>query len=362
MRFGRPSSYTRPVTRVLLVDPQFPDPGIIGEAAALLRAGRLVAFPTETVYGLGANALDRAAVLAIYAAKERTADDPLIVHIATMPELDGVATSVPPAALALAKRFWPGGLTIVLPRGPAIAPEVSGGGGTVAVRMPSHPVARALISAAGVPIAAPSANRFMRTSATTAAHVLEDLDGRIDLVLDGGPATAGIESTVVSFDEAARLIRILREGAVTVEALREAAPEGWSVVSGPPGTAAEGSPGRMEKHYAPRKPLTYVRDPDGREALLALVREAVSTGSTPGVVACADDAADLAALGAIVETVGQRDDVETVARQLFAAMRALDRSAADMLFARQFAAGGLGRAIDDRLTRAATKVIEFPEG
>src|SRR5262245_36504216 len=181
-----------PVTRVLP-----PTDDAIEEAADVIRRGGLVAFPTETVYGLGANALDDAAVRRVFAAKERPADDPLIVHLASVAQIGLVAASSPHVLAELARRFWPGPLTVVLPRGAAVPTSVTAGGETVAVRLPSRPVARRLIEAARRPIAAPSANRFARPSPTTAGHVLEDLDGRIDLVLDDGPTSLGVESTVL---------------------------------------------------------------------------------------------------------------------------------------------------------------------
>ena len=184
-------------TRLLAVSADHPEAALIAEAAACLLAGGLVAFPTETVYGLGANALDADAVRRIYAAKERPALNPLIAHIATLEQLEQVAHTIPAVAYRLAAHFWPGPLTLVLPRQPHVPGIISAGRETVAVRLPAHPVALALIAAAGVPVVAPSANRSTRPSATTAQHVLADLAGRIDLVLDSGPTRIGVESTVV---------------------------------------------------------------------------------------------------------------------------------------------------------------------
>jgi L-threonylcarbamoyladenylate synthase len=206
--------------RLVRVDPAVPDPAIIAEAAAIIKRGGLVAFPTETVYGLGANALDARAAEGIFAAKQRSRDDPLIVHLASPDELDAIVSEVPPTARALAARFWPGPLTLVLPKRPIVPDVVTAGLPSVAVRVPSHAVARALLRAAGLPIAAPSANLFTRSSATTAQHVLEDLGDRVDLILDGGPTPFGIESTVVA--AGATEVRLLRPGAVTPEAIAEA--------------------------------------------------------------------------------------------------------------------------------------------
>jgi L-threonylcarbamoyladenylate synthase len=230
------------------------DAAAIAHAARLLRVGRLVAFPTETVYGLGADATSADAVRGIFSAKGRPLDDPLIVHIAEVSWLAEVAASVPALALRLAERFWPGPLTLVLPRGPRIPPLVTAGGSTVGVRLPAHPVARALIAAAGVPIAAPSANRFMHTSPTTAAHVLADLGGRIACVLDGGPCAVGVESTVV--DLTTTPSRLLRPGGVGAEALRALMPD----LALPAGSAARGGgSGPSARAGAARAPLRPAR-------------------------------------------------------------------------------------------------------
>jgi len=229
-------------------------------AAALLRAGKLVAFPTETVYGLGADAMNAEAVKGIFAAKERPYSDPLIVHLPTAEHIFQVAARIPAIVQELARHFWPGPLTLILPRRPDIPPVVTAGGDTVGVRVPGHPIARALLFAAGVPVAAPSANRFMHTSPTTAAHVLADLEGRIDCVLDGGPCGVGVESTVL--DITISPPRILRPGGVTLEALRTLLPD----VQGPdqrasaeteaaaPAASAR-APGQMPRHYAPHTRL-----------------------------------------------------------------------------------------------------------
>ena len=198
-------------------------PVAIAEAAALIRAGELVAFPTETVYGLGADALNAQAVAKIFAAKQRPANDPLIVHIAVTDQLAQLSPAVPALAQALIAAFWPGPLTLVLPRRADLPAILSAGLPTVAVRMPSHPVAQALIEAAGTPIAAPSANLFSHTSPTTAQHVWEDLNGQIPLILDGGPTPVGVESSVL--DLSGSHPRLLRPGAVSVEAIARLAPD-----------------------------------------------------------------------------------------------------------------------------------------
>ncbi|HEY7848718.1 MAG TPA: L-threonylcarbamoyladenylate synthase [Ktedonobacterales bacterium] len=334
----------------------------IAEAAALVRAGRLVAFPTETVYGLGADATDAAAVAGIFAAKERPLNDPLIVHIAEAQELGEVARDIPPIAWELAQRFWPGPLTLVLPRAARIPVIVAAGGATVGVRLPAHPIARALIHAAGAPLAAPSANRFMRASPTTAAHVLADLDGRIAAVLDGGPCAVGVESSVLDLTSAPA--RLLRPGGVALERLREVIAD----IQGPgerapsPAEAAR-SPGQMERHYAPRTRLV-VYDASGAAGGLALLvgaRRALADGLRVGALALDEEAAALSTLGVVVERLGPADMPAEQSRRLYAALRALDAHGCDLLLAHTFAREGLGLALCDRLRRAAGGAFTAPE-
>lgn len=250
-------------TEVLRVDPSAPDPSIIERTAALLRNGRLVAFPTETVYGLGANALDAAAVRGIFAAKGRPATNPVIVHVHEPAQVLNVASEWPATAAKLATAFWPGPLTLVVPKSAAVPDEVTAGGPTVAVRCPAHPVARALIAAAGVPVAAPSANRSTELSPTLADHVYKSLNGRIDLVLDGGPCTGGIESTVV--DATGPVVRLLRPGLVSVPMLEAIV---GPVVIGARSDPVARSPGQMEKHYSPRTPVVLANDADAEHQRL----------------------------------------------------------------------------------------------
>lgn len=341
-------------TRVLTVDPAAPDPQIIAEAAAVIRAGGLVAFPTETVYGLGASALDEQAVARIFRAKERPATDPIIAHIADHCQLDVLARDIPPAAHALARRFWPGPLTLVVLRCPVVPASLSAGRDTVAVRMPAHPVALALIDASGVPIAAPSANRFSRPSPTTAAHVLDDLDGRIDLVLDGGSTHIGVESSVVDLTVDPPLL--LRPGGVTIAALREILPE---LTFAPRYLAADGealpAPGMLLRHYAPDATLTVVAG--DHAAALARIRTeaqaAIAAGLRVGVVAFDEDAPALADLPVQIVRLGPAADPEAVAHRLFAALRAIEQTGVDLILARDPGQEGLSLAIRDRLVRAA---------
>jgi L-threonylcarbamoyladenylate synthase len=266
-------------TRVLLIHPDRPEPGVIAQAAAVLRAGGLVAFPTETVYGLGANALDPAAVARIFAAKGRPANNPVIVHVADAKDALPLVAGWPDAADRLAARFWPGPLTLVLPKNQRVPDAVTAGGPTVAVRLPAHPVAVALIKAAGFAVAAPSANRSSRLSPTRAEHVLRGLDGRIDLLLDAGPTPGGLESTVL--DVSVTPPRLLRPGLVTPEQIEVVV--GWFSRSRQPNPETAHplpAPGMLPRHYAPRAPLECTED-GGRERVETLCRGGLHVGWLP---------------------------------------------------------------------------------
>jgi L-threonylcarbamoyladenylate synthase len=339
------------VTDVLIVEPAAPDAAVMARAAAVIRGGGLVAFPTETVYGLGAHALDPAAVRRIFEAKRRPANDPLIVHVAEMDQVARLVGAMPDVAKFLAARFWPGPLTLVLSRSAAVPDEVTAGLSTVAIRIPAHPVARALLAAAAIPIAAPSANLFSRPSPTRAAHVLEDLNGRIDLVIDGGPTAVGVESTVVDLSHA--VPTILRPGAITLEMLRQVLPD---VVAGDAAAvSADGrmaSPGLMTRHYSPRAVLTlYEGDASSMAARIgADARAELARGHAVGIVAADGDAFE----GAHVISLGSEQDLAGVASRLYSALRELDAAGVDVILARSFpASAGIGVAIADRLRRAA---------
>jgi L-threonylcarbamoyladenylate synthase len=372
--------------RVVQVDPERPDPAVLERAGRIIRQGGLVAFPTETVYGLGANALDATAVQKIYTVKRRAATDPLIVHLASTTELDDVAREVPEVVRVLVEHFWPGPLTVVLPKQDRIPDIVTAGLPTVAVRVPSHPVAAGLLRAAGVPIAAPSANLFMKTSATMAAHVMEDLAHGVDLILDGGPAQVGIESTVIAVESEAagdRQLRLLRPGAVPIEeVMRVLAGRGIaaSFAGGerPDGATAAGtagvrasesageaqrSPGLLEKHYSPRATLLFFRGTTAAagQRMRDAVAQELAGGRRVGLLLCHEDIPHFADLAgrAEIEDLGSCADLPTVAHRLFAAMRRLDARGVDVIAARGVAGEGLGRAIMDRLTRAAAgRVID----
>ena len=335
-------------TRRLSVAAQTPEPAIIAEAAAVIRAGGLVAFPTETVYGLGANAWDAAAVARIFHAKGRPASDPLIVHIAEMAQLPEVAREVPAAAQLLSRHFFPGALTLVLRKSARIPDKLSAGLPTVALRMPDHVVARALIKAAGVPIAAPSANTFSRPSPTSAAHVLEDLADKVDLVLDGGPARIGVESTIVSLvDEPPRL---LRPGGISLEALRALLPGlRYTPHFATEADSAVPAPGSLLKHYSPRARLLLFRGEDA--AVYAAMRAEIARHSQVGLLLSQRDAEQFHDLDIQIESLGK--DNHQAAERLFAGLRALDKAGAAVILARAPEQRGLGLALHDRLLRAA---------
>jgi L-threonylcarbamoyladenylate synthase len=306
---------------------------LMERAAALIRAGRLVAFPTETVYGLGANALDAAAVARIFEAKQRPRSSPLIVHVASLEMARKLASRWPEQAEALARRFWPGPLTLVLPKQASIPDVVTAGLPTAGLRMPAHPVALELIRSAGVPVAAPSANRFMGLSPTSAAHVSEGLGAAVDLILDGGPAQVGIESTVLSLAEAVPVL--LRPGMLSreqVEAVIGPIQIAGRVESG----AAHPSPGMHDRHYSPRTPLLIVRGgalpARGRGALL-------SSKPSPGRG---------------LQTVLMPADAAAYGSVLYETLHRLDGEGLDWIAVEEPPAGGAWDGIRDRLSRAAS--------
>jgi L-threonylcarbamoyladenylate synthase len=345
-------------TRTLTLSPHSPDPELIRQAADVILRRGLVAFPTETVYGLGANALDEEAVAKIFHAKGRPSNDPLIVHLTSVDELNIVASQVPPIVHTLAAAFWPGPLTLVLPKQPHVPASVTAGLDTVAVRVPSHPVALALIHTSGVPIAAPSANRFGHTSPTTAAHVMDDLSGRIDMVLDGGPTSVGVESTVLDITRTPPML--LRPGGVSREAIEK--------VIGPielrnnrPNSDEEAqvSPGLLGKHYTPNAELVLCRGnkASALETLSKLAEQAQAEGRSVGLLLANDDMTSFESMPCIPYPLGASNDLESIARNLYAGMRTLDDKNVSLILTRDFGEQGLGLAIHDRLLRAASQII-----
>lgn len=348
-------------TVTLAVDRAAPEPAAIAEAAAVLRRGGLVAFPTETVYGLGGAALDPAAVAAIFAAKGRPATDPVIVHLATADDVPLVAAGIPAAAATLGAAFWPGPLTLIVPRRDVVPAAVTAGLPSVAVRVPAHPVALALLRAAGTPVAAPSANRFSRPSPTTAAHVLADLDGAVDVVLDAGATDVGVESTIVDCTVDPPVIR--RAGGITREQIAAVLPEVGVVTT--EGTAADAqlAPGQLLRHYAPTAPVTvYAGEADAvARRIAAEARTHTASGRRVGVLApdevltaLAPALAATAARGRVTAaTLGRRGTPDEAARRIFAALRTLDAAGVDVILAAGPDRDGLGAAVWDRLRRAA---------
>lgn len=345
------------LTEVLAVDRADPDPTKILRAAVAIAAGELVAFPTETVYGLGADATNAEAVAKIFAAKKRPTSDPLIVHISHQREMDDVAVDAPPLANKLADAFWPGPLTLVLRRSAAIPAVVSAGLETVAVRLPAHPVAIALLRAAGKPIAAPSANLFSRPSPTRAEHVYQDLAGRVKLILDAGPTNVGVESTVLdlTIDPPA----VLRPGGVTLEALRQIEPRITYAARNAAVGEAVSSPGMLLKHYSPRAEVRLFTGP--KDAVVTRICQDVNSAAGTqkiGILALSEDAERFPQQAAVVD-LGSASDLDTVGRNLFDGLRRLDDWDADVIFVRAPERNGMGETIWDRLYRAAEgRVIE----
>lgn len=328
-----------------LIDATVPGGGDLTAPARCLREGGLVVFPTETVYGLGANALDDCAVRAIFAAKGRPADNPLIVHIWDTAQLDGLVAAIPDAARRMMDALWPGPVTLVLPRGQQVAPAVTAGLDTVAVRMPSHPVARELLRLADVPVAAPSANTSTRPSPTTAAHVMEDMDGRVAYVIDGGPCDVGLESTVVDVSDGG--VTILRPGGVPLEALESLV--GHVSCDAGAGTAAPRSPGMKYKHYAPRCEMVVVTGTHIRERVEQLIVQ--HAGKRIGVLAASDITKDIPG-AAWITACGAAP--ESYAHALFAALRDMDARGAELVIAEfPFTERGMGRALRNRIYKSA---------
>lgn len=330
----------------------------IERAGRILREGGLVAFPTETVYGLGGDALNPASAKKIYAAKGRPSDNPLIVHICRLSDLAVVAEEIPETAEKLAEAFWPGPLTMILKKADRVPKETTGGLSTVAVRMPDDETALALIRAAGGYVAAPSANISGRPSPTLARYVAEDLGGRIEMILDGGQACIGLESTIIDLTE--EVPTILRPGYITVEMLSEILgrvdidrailPEGSS--------AAPKAPGMKYRHYAPKAQLTIIAGEE--EAVVRrigeLTEEAEKRGLRTGVIAT--DATAGRYRAASVKSAGDREREETAARELYRILREFDDEKIDVIYSEAFAESGIGQAVMNRLLKAAGHHLE----
>ena len=321
------------------------DENAVKTAAELIRAGEVVGMPTETVYGLAANALDGEAVKKIFLAKGRPQDNPLIVHIADFEQIYDLCPAVPPQAKLLADAFWPGPLTMIVPKGDCIPDEVSCGLDTVGIRLPSHPMARALIRESGVPLAAPSANTSGRPSTTTAAHVMHDMDGKIAAVLDGGACGVGVESTVITL--ALERPRLLRPGGITLEQLRSVLGEVDVDREKIGDDVKVSAPGMKYRHYAPKAPVTVVRgDPQDTAKYIA-----EHIGNSTGVL-CFDEYREMFPT-CVVECFGSQDDLGAQAREVFDRLRAFDDTAVTQIWAQCPSDEGLGLAVANRIKKAA---------
>lgn len=341
-------------TELVTICPDKIDRAAIEAAGSLIARGELVAFPTETVYGLGGDALDPQASQKIYKAKGRPSDNPLIVHIADIADLGRIAKDVPQEAWILAEAFWPGPLTMIVHKNRVVPYATTGGLDTVAVRMPDHPVALALIRQSGCPIAAPSANTSGRPSPTEAAHVVQDLDGRIAMILDGGPVGIGIESTII--DLTTNIPTVLRPGYITEQRLSEAL--GREVEADPAILAADKdckpkAPGMKYKHYAPKADMIIV---DGeRDAVVHEINRCVESKRRNGLrtaVIAADETGSLYRADEVL-CIGARSDEETIARQLYGVLRKCDEHSVDAIYSESFSTAGIGQAIMNRLLKAA---------
>lgn len=340
-------------TKILKIEENNIDKEAVREAGEILKRGGLVAFPTETVYGLGGDALNEASSAKIYAAKGRPSDNPLIVHISSMDALPKIVREIPEEARLLAEKYWPGPLTMIFYKSDAVPFATTGGLETVAVRMPSNRTARALIDAAGGYVAAPSANRSGRPSPTVAKYVIEDLDGQIEMIIDGGETEIGLESTIV--DLTGSRPAILRPGYITEEMLKDALGQvdtDRTVIGSPSGQAPK-APGMKYRHYAPKGSLTIVEGESLavteyiNDKLAALHREGIRTG----VIATDETAAGY--LGGDVKSVGRRQNEEEIARHLFKILREFDDDGVQVMFAESFPQQGIGQAVMNRLLKAA---------
>ena len=334
-----------PRMTIIPVDPTRPDPHVIAEAAAIIRRGGLVAFPTETVYGLGANALDAAAVRRIFAAKGRPSYNPLIAHVPDEAAARALAAIWPKNAVALARAFWPGPLTLVLPKRREVPSELTAGLDKVAIRVPSHPVALALLRDATVPIAAPSANRFTELSPTTAQHVERALGDRVDLILDGGPTEVGIESTVV--DVSGNRPVLLRPGMLSIDDLSPVV--GWFGIASEPasGDAPRPSPGMIERHYAPRASVLLF-DAADHDALRAAVQRLAAEGKRIGGLML------FAPSPGVHHEVRMPTEPPSYARRLYATLHALDDQGCDFVVVERPPESAAWAGVRDRLKRAGT--------
>jgi L-threonylcarbamoyladenylate synthase len=350
-------------TKVLRCDPTAFDPSLLEDAANLIRNGDIVAFPTETVYGLGANALDAQAVAKIFQAKSRPADNPLIVHISAIEQITLLSSNFPSELKEICERFWPGPLTIVVPRSKKVPDIVTAGLDTVAVRFPAHPIARALIQLAGVPIAAPSANVSGRPSPTSASHVLTDLDGKIPYLIDGGSAAVGVESTVIDYFHSPPLI--LRPGGVTLEQLQRYLPDIRPYDKKKDGglDLRPSTPGMKYRHYAPNTPLIlFIGEPDPMHQYIEeTALNALAEGRKVIILQTHPDHpyyfGNMSKSGISLISMGSANEPAQIAAQLFHQLRTLDQYGADLILVEGIEEKNEGLAVMNRLRKAASKII-----
>lgn len=340
-------------TKIIKIDKKQINKSMVQEAGDILKRGGLVAFPTETVYGLGADALNEEAASKIYAAKGRPSDNPLIVHITNMEDLNKAARNIPKAALKIAEKYWPGALTMIFQKKEIVPYGTTGGLDTVAVRMPSDHVARAIIEAGGGFVAAPSANTSGRPSPTTAQHVKEDMDGRIEMIVDGGPVDIGVESTILDMTVTPPMI--LRPGAITVEMLRALIGDvdvDHTLISADSGKAPK-APGMKYRHYAPNAELIVVEGDTQKVTaeINRLAGEKHAEGFKVGIIGTEETVSDY--MCGDIKSIGTREDEATIASRLYAVLREFDNDKVDYIYSESFATGGIGSAIMNRLLKAA---------
>ena len=338
---------------VVAMDAEHLNMEAIQKAGKILKEGGLVAFPTETVYGLGGNALDPAASMKIYAAKGRPSDNPLIVHIADLKDLARITTEVPEGAQILAKKYWPGPLTMILPKADVVPKETTGGLDSVAVRFPSDRIAQELIKAAGGFVAAPSANTSGRPSPTMAEHVEEDLGDAIEMIIDGGQVGIGLESTIVDFTEDVPVV--LRPGYISLEMLREVLGEvrmdkGLLITDS---SVRPKAPGMKYRHYAPKADLSIVEGTQEEviDCINRLTREAAAKGLKAGIIATDETRAQYAS--GLVLSIGSREEEETIAHHLYEVLRDFDEADVNVIYSEAFYTPRMGQAIMNRLLKAA---------
>ncbi len=340
-------------TKIIKIDEENIDEALISQAGKIIKNGGLVAFPTETVYGLGGDALNRESSKKIYAAKGRPSDNPLIVHIADIKDMDAIVLKVTENALKLAERFWPGPLTMILKKSDRVPLETTGGLDSVAIRMPVHKTAAAFIKAAGGYVAAPSANISGKPSPTSAKYVIQDMDGRIDMIIDGGDSGIGLESTIV--DLTGDIPVLLRPGYITVEQLRKVLGNvdvDKTILDGDCKERPK-APGMKYRHYAPKGELTIV---EGQalavvEKINELTHEAERKNKKVCVIAT-DENADSYEAG-VIKSIGSRNDEDIIAHRLYTILRECDDENVDVIYSESFDSAGIGQAIMNRLLKAA---------